>query len=321
MKNKTIIVVGYARHSQTAHQIQHLIDLGATVVNIDPYGEDGSYSELTWCGNNIQWKGYDISPNSISGILVCAQSPEYPQQQVFEAKDNQSLSWPEWFQHLGLQRDRSDTLLSLLLTMENAGVTMFNPSSKSQLSRRKPYQISVLQGISCPMPDTLVSNDPLAAAEFIKATGDCIIKPAAGGSLTLSANELLAKGKLSGLREAPAIIQQRIFGDDLRVIVVADQVVSTVAVGVPENSIDFRGEKQYQSGEVNYRAVELPAAIQEKCVDAVRALGLKYSGIDIKYTTDDQYYFLECNSSPIYLDVEYKMEHPITKYLCTALLA
>ncbi|MGB0848131.1 MAG: ATP-grasp domain-containing protein [Thiolinea sp.] len=319
-KKKTIIVVGYARQTQTAHQIQCFLDLGVEVINIDPHGIDGCYGSLCWQGNQVSWKGHDISPDKIDAVLVCAHAPDYPQQQVFEQNAEQSLNWAEWFQNFGLQRDRSDTLLGLLLAYERAGVKLFNPPSGSLTSRRKPYQISVLQSMQCQMPATLVSNDPETATAFIQANGDCIVKPAAGGSLTLSANELLTTGRLDNLSQAPAIIQQRIYGDDLRVIVVGDKVVSAVAIDVPENTIDFRGDSQYQTGRVSYRAVELPTQVEQQCINAVSALGLKYSGIDIKHTEDDQYYFLECNSSPIYLDVENKMQHKITEHLCRALM-
>ncbi|MEZ5479064.1 MAG: hypothetical protein R3E95_16755 [Thiolinea sp.] len=170
------------------------------------------------------------------------------------------------------------------------------------------------------MPATLVTNDPLQAAAFIAEQGECIIKPAAGGSLTLSANALLAQGQLDGLRQAPAIIQQRIYGDDLRVMVVDGVVVSCARVELPEPSIDFRGEADYQSGQARYCEVTLPDEIVKRCAAAAQRLGLRFCGIDIKQTADDRYYFLECNSSPIYLDVENKLGHAITSHLCHALL-
>lgn len=321
MDKKIVIVVGYARQAQTAHQIKCLIDRGAEVINIDPYGVDGRYRALSWKNDRVSWAGHDVSPDKVSGVLVCALAPDYPQQTVFMDKEHEALNWSEWFQCFGLQRDRSDTLLGLLLAYEQAGVVMFNSSSKSMTSRRKPYQISVLQGVGCKMPATLVSNDPDEVAAFIQTTGECIVKPAAGGSLTLSANELLDSGQLSQLSQAPAIIQQRIFGDNLRVMVIGDEVCSAVAVGVSGDSIDFRGENQYQSGAVSYQQVELPEAVQQHCIKAVAALGLSYSGVDIKRTSEGRYYFLECNSSPIYMDVEIKMQHPITDNLCKALLA
>jgi len=320
MNKKTIIVVGYGHQTQTSHQIQYLLDSGVEVVNIDPYGVDGCYGGLSWENGRVSWKDHDISPDKIHGVLVCAQTSEYPYQQQFDQHPKQSLDWDDWYQCFGLQRDRSDTLLGLMLSYEQAGLRMFNPPSKSLISRRKPFQISVMQSVPCKMPATLISNEPDKAEAFIRATGDCIIKPAAGGSLTLSANDLLENGGLEQLKEAPAIIQKRVYGDDLRVIVVDGEVCSSVAVNVPENSIDFRGETVYQTGQATYREVILPKVVQQQCVLTVEKLGLKYGGIDIKHTSDDQYYLLECNSSPIYLDVERKLQHPITAALCDALM-
>ena len=320
MNNKTIIVVGYDSQVQTKHQMRSLRAAGADVINIIPYEADGLYGKLVWQTDRVTWQGIDISPDKIDGVLVCGLAPSNPVQQDFEAGNKHKLSWAEWFQAFGTQRDRSDTLLSLLLLYEKAGIPMFNPSSASMLSRRKPYQVSILQGLGCTMPTTLVSNDPAAAAAFIDNVGECIIKPAAGGSLTLSANKLQLSGQLNQLRYAPAIIQQRIFGVDLRVIVVDGRVCSVVSVDVLTGSIDFRGEPDYQNGESGYCEVELPTKVQQQCIKAVQKLGLKYSGIDLKHTANDQYYFLECNSSPIYLDVENRMGHPITGHLCKAML-
>jgi glutathione synthase/RimK-type ligase-like ATP-grasp enzyme len=172
----------------------------------------------------------------------------------------------------------------------------------------------------CQLPASLVTNNPLDAQRFIEEYGECIIKPAAGGSLTLSANQLLQNGGLTNLSVAPAIVQQRINGEDLRIVVVNDAVVSCAAIGVPEGTIDFRGEKSYQQGKIAYKEVSLPRLVELQCRRAAALLGLRYTGIDIKHTADNEYYMLECNSSPIYLDVEYKLKHPITEALCMALI-
>lgn len=315
-----ILIIGYPQQTQTAHQIKILQELGATVISLDPYGQQGCYASLTWQGQQITWQGQDISPANINAVLVCAQAPDIPTEAAFRTSSHQHLNWDHWFQHYGLQRDRSDTLLSLLLMYEQAGIPLFNPPSQTLLSRRKPYQLHQLQTIGCLLPASLVTNDPAQAKRFIDEHGACIIKPAAGGSLTLSANELLAQDQLDKLTTAPAIIQQRIYGEDLRVVVIDNTVVSCAAVGVPTGTIDFRGEQTYQQGKITYQAISLPPLVEAQCRRAAAVLGLRYTGIDIKYTPQGEYYLLECNSSPIYLDVEYKLKHPITETLCKALL-
>lgn len=320
MKKNKVVIMGYARHGQTAAKIKQLQHLGMDVIVIEPYGQQGCIDALSWQPHQIHWQDQDISVDKLCGVFADALAPDYPYLQSFEQSPDQRLSWDDWYQCFGQQRDRSDTLLSLLLHYEQCGISMINPVSKSHLSRRKPFQIAMMNAAGCQMPATLVSNDPVQAEQFIRAHGDCIIKPAAGGSLTLAANELLATGQLDQLRQAPAIIQQRIYGTDLRVIVIDDKVCSVASIDVPENTIDFRGDPDYEQGRASYSNVRLPEAIAAQCVAAVRKLGLRYSGIDIKQTPDNQYYFLECNSGPMYLDIEHKLQHTITEALCLALL-
>jgi glutathione synthase/RimK-type ligase-like ATP-grasp enzyme len=64
----------------------------------------------------------------------------------------------------------------------------------------------------------------------------------------------------------------------------------------------------------------LPPEIEELCRQAARACGLRFTGIDIKHTEQDEWVFLELNSSPIYLDVERKLGDPISAALAELLL-
>jgi glutathione synthase/RimK-type ligase-like ATP-grasp enzyme len=204
---------------------------------------------------------------------------------------------------------------------EALDIPMFNPVGRSLLSRRKPYQLRLLKTVGCAIPPTLITNEALVAQQFIEQHGACIMKPAAGGSLTLSANELLATGALHRLEAAPAILQKRIYGEDLRVMLVDGTVVSCAAIGVPQDILDFRADSLYQKGDIQYRKLDLPLEIQLQCSKAAHVLGLRFAGIDLKLTPEGEFYMLECNSSPIYLDVERKLNHPITQRLGDALLS
>lgn len=316
----TVLVIGYPTHTQTKHQIKQLQQAGAQVIVIDPYGDDGAYASLEWEQERIIWAELELPLNALTSLLLCANAPEYPTEAAFQTQHPPHLRWEDWFQHYGTQRDRSDSLLSLILTLEHLGVPCFNPPSKSQLSRRKPYQLHLMRSVGCQLPKTLITNDAKAAAHFIKQQGDCIVKPAAGGSLTLSANALLKQDELKHLA-APAIFQQRIRGRDIRVVVLDGQVVSSAIIDIAEDTLDFRGDSIYQQGKAHYIEVNLPQEVMAQCQRAVKVLGLRLAGIDIRVTPHHEYFLLECNSSPIYLDVEYKLDHPITKYLVNALTA
>jgi glutathione synthase/RimK-type ligase-like ATP-grasp enzyme len=87
-----------------------------------------------------------------------------------------------------------------------------------------------------------------------------------------------------------------------------------VAIVTPEQYLDFRDDPVYSSGEAMYRDVALPEPVQRFCRAAARACGLTFAGIDIKLRGKD-FVFLELNSSPIYMDVELKMGHRISRAL------
>jgi len=311
--------MGYPSITQTAHQISLLQQAGAEVITIDPYEDNGIYAHIAWHNDKIYWQQIDISPQHIQAILAPALTPEFPQQEVFEQSPTQSLDWAEWYRASCSQRDRSDTLLGLLLMYENAGVPVYNPPSSSITSRRKPYQLSVLRHTGCPLPETLITNDYAQAKEFIAAHKDIILKPASGGALTLTP-EQISEQVLQRVREVPAIFQQRIRGGDIRVMVVNGKVVSAAKINVADDTLDFRGDEHYQQGKISYTEIELPNETAHLCRQLTQNLGLKIGGIDLKHTKEGEFYFLECNSSPIYLDVEIKLGHGITQAICDALL-
>lgn len=319
-KNKKILLVGSLQHPQLDYMLKHLQSMQANVVVVEPYLLDGTHDPLTWIGNDIYWKNIDISVSQIQSVFVASRASEYPLPHVFDQQVSGQLNWESWFQEYGLQRDRSDLLLSVLLAYEKAGISMINPVSASQLSRRKPYQVSVMKSAGCLMPETLITNDVIKAREFIDQHKPVIIKPAAGGALTMNAHQL-SNEHLQELKFAPAIFQQRIDGKDLRIMVLDGEIISSVIIDVPDGTLDFRGDSSYEMGTAGYTSIILPDEVSQQCIMAAKALGLRHTGIDIKLTSDNQYYFLECNSGPMYLDVEYKTGHPITSRICDRLIA
>ena len=110
------------------------------------------------------------------------------------------------------------------------------------------------------------------------------------------------------------IFQERLPGEDIRVTMVGDRVISAVVIESPEGTLDFRSDPSYREEGGTYREVELPAHVVEQCRRAMRACKLEFSGIDLRRSGDD-WVFIELNFSPVYLEVEQKLGHPITAAL------
>ncbi len=310
MKPK-VLVVADANNSQTRAQIAALRAHGASVI-VAPLSLMSS-AGFSWDAGSVRDGTIDLS--DVHAVLVRSLPAQAPGASAFQGGEDGRLDWAAWFQESCLQRDRHDTAFGFLLSLEARGVPMFNRPSRSNLSRRKPYQLSVLRNVGCALPRTLVTNAPRDAKAFLQQVPDAIVKPAAGGALTMNAHEL-DDAALESIRYAPAIFQERIRGQDLRVMVVDGEVVSCASIGVPADTIDFRGDADYSGGRISYRNVKLPRGVRGACRRIAGALGLRFAGIDIKHTSDGRMVFLECNSSPIYLDVERKLGHEISDALC-----
>jgi glutathione synthase/RimK-type ligase-like ATP-grasp enzyme len=310
---KRILVAGSPHEVQTAHQIAKLKEHGAEV-RIIPADLPPSEVEFSWDDERVVIGGDEIG--SIDAALIRSLPPTYLDSTAFR----QPLDWQSYFYQFCLQRDRSDTIMGYLLSLEHTGRPCWNSPSRAMLVRRKPYQLDVIRRLGCPVPETLITNDPRHAHDFLNRFQDAIVKPVAGGALTLDAGELSIK-ELERIRVAPAIFQQRVRGDDIRVVVIGNQIVSSACIRVPPDTIDFRGNQDYAQGKIAYDEVSLPAEIEQDCVRICAALGYRYGGLDLKRVDKNWFVFLECNNSPIYLDVERKLGHPITDVLTEEILA
>lgn len=229
----------------------------------------------------------------------------------------------DWFAGYMQARERSGFLMAALLCLEAAGVRLVNPPQAGAAMQSKPLQLELLRRLGAPLPRTLISNDPQQIRAFhaaeVASGGDVIFKPLLGGAITRLLDGAVLD-QLEAVRAAPVIFQQRIHGDDIRVVLVGDRLVSAVAIRTPQPHLDFRDDPVYCSGSAAYEPVLLPEAVLALCRRAAAACGLVFAGIDLKHTPGGEWLFLELNSSPVYLDVERKLEHPISAALAELLI-
>ncbi len=231
-------------------------------------------------------------------------------------KDDELVLYDDWFNAYMHERERASFYVSWLLNLLESGARIVNPPQAASVLQYKPFQLHAMQRLGIPVPRTLITNDPARVRAFFEAVPEVIYKPVMGGAVTkLLDREALSRLEL--IREAPVIFQERAHGDDLRVMLVDGEIVSCVAIEV--DALDFRDDETYASGNATYREVKLPKRVREMCRRAAERCNLSFAGIDIKHR-GDAYVFLELNSSPIYLDVERKLGHPITARIAETLV-
>lgn len=218
----------------------------------------------------------------------------------------------DWRRTMAALRERSDFVLSILYRWERAGVPIYNPFS-AYTRITKPYQLALLAEAGLPVPATRWTNDPDVVREFAR-TRRVAYKPVAGGAATkeLQPHDL-EDDRLGRLRAAPVCFQELLPGQDLRVYVVDGEVVA--GIRIVSDALDFRQHEQAME------AVPLDDALRAICVRATAALGLRFTGMDIKMDVHGEPKILELNPSPMFLGFDQRAGTDVLGALCAALAA
>ena len=280
--------------------------LGAddVLIRSDALEEGLPLSELD---GKFLYRGHDLS--DLEGYYL--RSVPMPYAPAIE-RDDEVVLYEHWFISYMQQRERASYFVAWLLALQDRGVRLINPPQAASVLQYKPFQLHALRKAGAAVPRTLISNDPTAVREFGAELGDVIFKPLMGGGLTRRLSEV-SDDELEAVTASPVIFQERIEGDDLRVMLAGDDVISCVAIRTPEQHLDFRDDPIYSSGDADYEEVTLPDEVVAQCRKAARTCGLAFAGLDVKRAPDGRWVFLELNSSPIYLDVERKLGHRISR--------
>jgi glutathione synthase/RimK-type ligase-like ATP-grasp enzyme len=192
--------------------------------------------------------------------------------------------------------------------MSEKGEKVINPPD----IRSKFLQIQRLQEANIPLPQTCITNSPQIIQEFVKEVGRAVYKPVSGGYFCRRIDEEFLDS-IDGFIREPAIYQEEIDGEDIRVNLLNKKVLSAHIIERSDDTLlDYRTDSSYEDGKGTYRPIELPSSVVEFCVKAAEVLQLTFTGIDLKCNSNGEYFLIECNSMPAYLDIEFKTGTPIT---------
>jgi len=269
---------------------------------------------LSELDGRMVYRGLDVT--DVGGFYLRGIPAAYA---PFMEKDDELVLYEDWFERYMQERERASFYVAWLLELQRRGARLVNPPTAASVLQYKPFQLNVLRSVGARVPRTLISNDPDAIRAFRADIKDVIFKPVTGGAITRVLDDETLD-QLDTVRAAPVIFQERIVGDDLRVMLAGDDIVSSVAIRTPAQHLDFRADPTYSEGDAAYEPVELPEDIKALCRAAARRCGLVFAGIDIKRTDTGEWVFLELNSSPVYLDVELKVGHPISRAIAELVL-
>jgi glutathione synthase/RimK-type ligase-like ATP-grasp enzyme len=194
-----------------------------------------------------------------------------------------------------------------------------NPMS-NRLASRKIVQLKHAAKLGLKVPQTLITNNPVIAQDFIsKSRGQVIFKRLGTGHGPFTMTTLVTQeniGRLETIKYSPTIFQEYIEPYlDLRIIWIADNLFS---VSINSKSGEAPVDSRLDSS-VSFEKYDLPKSIENMLKSLMKNLELMYGAIDMRIGVDGNYYFLEVNPSGQFIYLELKTGIPLAENLSNLL--
>jgi glutathione synthase/RimK-type ligase-like ATP-grasp enzyme len=214
-------------------------------------------------------------------------------------------------------QDEAQRTLDGLLTISD--VLWMNHPQAYVRANSKPAQLRMATRVGFRIPQTLITNNPDEARDFISRYGGSAIYKTHSQNLNLVPGKaiftgLLAEKEMQALdliALTPGIFQELVAKSyEVRVTVVGEKVFGgrIDSQASPETQIDWR-HKPY---DMEKEPADLPTEIESKIHTLMKAFGLVYGAFDFIVTPENEYVFLEVNPAGQYLWVEANTKMPIT---------
>jgi glutathione synthase/RimK-type ligase-like ATP-grasp enzyme len=200
------------------------------------------------------------------------------------------------------ERARSRRFHELLLRFADiAPGRVLNRPADTASNHSKPYQAQLIRAAGFDIPETLITNDPSAAREFMERAwssgGDVIYKSISGVRSIVRRAEQQDLARLDQIRWCPTQFQRHVAGTDLRVHVVGD---TALAASISSAATDYRYAARETGVGPDIGACELGPRVERLCIRLAEKLRLPLAGIDLRRTPEGRYVCFEVNPSPAF---------------------
>jgi glutathione synthase/RimK-type ligase-like ATP-grasp enzyme len=190
-----------------------------------------------------------------------------------------------------------------------------------EVAQRKIRQLQAARRIGLSVPETLVTNQPAAAEDFVARHGPGrVIRKAfrniaeAPRETTLVRQEDLAV--IDAVRYAPVIFQRYVAADaDLRVTVVEDDVFAAAIRSTADHQTDYR----LGLASATVTPYRLPHDVTARLLELMKVLELSFGAIDMRLTPEGEHVFLEVNPAGEFLFVSERTGQPIPAAIAACL--
>jgi glutathione synthase/RimK-type ligase-like ATP-grasp enzyme len=215
---------------------------------------------------------------------------------------------------LGIQKQRAirSFILQWLKRQSMAGVSVFPRSNEGTYDQFKISDLQLAKSANLNTPITACVSHLQAAQEFIEhQNADLIVKPIIGGQYA----EALSQIDLAQWFQdyGPLILQEYIKGPSCRVLFFKGIGMSAF-ISSDHHEVDWRAATQESSPPMSWFPLQLPDTLTDKLSHFFNLSQLEIASIDM-IMSDDQFYFLEANTTPSWLDLPVPFAHKITQHM------
>lgn len=190
----------------------------------------------------------------------------------------------------------------------------------------KLYQLELASRLF-QVPNTLVTSNPNDARDFLSREGRFVAKPLSTeevyihGQLNVMYTSRVDKNTdLSGLVIAPVIFQEEVENScDVRVTVIGNKAFSCEIhrTGTLSSEVDWR--KGIAGNSLSYVPCKIP--IEDKCIELVQSMGLRFGAIDLVRDFNGNYWFMEINPNGQWGFIEEETGLPLSREMATILIS
>ena len=179
------------------------------------------------------------------------------------------------------------------------------------------------------IPNTILTNRPKDVIKFYKENSKICHKlqqqtiVEKNGESLIAYTNIVNENHLENvelIRRNPCLFQEYIEkAYELRITALEDKAIGIAihSQNSERSKIDFR---RYDFDNVNYEKVQLPKKIEDFCRNLIRHYGLSFGQIDMIYTSQGEYIFLELNPNGQWLWLEQQSGYNLTKDIASNLI-
>jgi glutathione synthase/RimK-type ligase-like ATP-grasp enzyme len=197
-----------------------------------------------------------------------------------------------WQEMYIAERERQSLITSVLEILHEGGAHLVNPVGAMQWHAMKLHQLARLKAHDIPVPESLATNDLMALAGFLERHNRVIYKPLAGGATVRRLTYAdLEPERLTLLQHCPVLFQEEILGEEYRAYLLDGEPVAAFSIPTGE-AVDARLNLDQA------RPAELSEDIWSMCVRAAKALGMRWTAVDLRREASGRHVIFECNPTP-----------------------